>query len=308
MYGRSMEWLNYHHLRYFWAVAREGGVTRAAERLHISQPTVSAQIRELEQALGERLFARSGRTLALTDVGRTVFRYADEIFGLGRELLDTVKGRPTGRPARLSVGIANVVPKLIAYRLIEPALRLPEPVLLECVEDRPDRLLAELAVHALDVVLSDAPVGPLVNVRAYSHLLGECTVTVFGTAALAAAHTRRFPQSLDGAPFLLPTQNSALRRALDQWFEEQGIRPRVVGEFEDSALLKVFGQAGRGLFAAPTAILAEVRRQYGVRRVGEVAAVRERFYAISVERRLKHPAVLAISEAARQRLFAAEAG
>jgi LysR family transcriptional activator of nhaA len=300
-----MEWLNYHHLRYFWAVAREGSVTRAAEKLHISQPTVSAQIRELEEALGERLFLRTGRTLALTDVGRTVFRYADEIFGLGRELLDTVKGRPTGRPARLSVGIANVVPKLVAYRLIEPALQLPEPVLIECVEDRPDRLLAELAVHTLDVVLNDAPVGPLVNVRAYSHLLGDCSVTVFGVPALAR-HARRFPASLDGAPFLLPTQNTALRRGLDQWFDEQRIRPQVVGEFEDSALLKVFGQAGRGLFTAPTAIADEVRRQYGVRRIGEIEPVRERFYAISVERRLKHPAVVAISEAARQGLFAGD--
>jgi len=300
-----MEWLNYHHLRYFWAVAREGSVTRAAEKLHISQPTVSAQIRELEEALGERLFLRTGRTLALTDVGRTVFRYADEIFGLGRELLDTVKGRPTGRPARLSVGIANVVPKLVAYRLIEPALQLPEPVLMECVEDRPDRLLAELAVHTLDVVLNDAPVGPLVNVRAYSHLLGDCSVTVFGVPALAR-HARRFPASLDGAPFLLPTQNTALRRGLDQWFDEQRIRPQVVGEFEDSALLKVFGQAGRGLFTAPTAIADEVRRQYGVRRIGEIEPVRERFYAISVERRLKHPAVVAISEAARQGLFAGD--
>jgi LysR family transcriptional activator of nhaA len=303
----AMEWLNYHHLRYFWAVAREGSVTRAAEKLNISQPTVSAQIRELEQALGERLFVRSGRSLTLSDMGRTVYRYADEIFGLGRELLDTVKGRPTGRPVRLSVGIVNVVPKLIAYRLIEPALRLPEPVLVECVEDRADRLLAELAVHALDVVLSDAPVGPLVNVRAYSHLLGECSVSVFGTSALARAHARRFPQSLNGAPFLLPTQNTALRRALDQWFEEQQVRPHVIGEFEDSALLKVFGQAGRGLFPAPSAIAAEVRRQYGVRRVGEIPDVRERFYAISVERRLKHPAVVAISEAARSTLFAEDA-
>lgn len=298
-----MEWLNYHHLRYFWAVAREGSVTRAAVKLHISQPTVSAQIRELEEALGERLFTRTGRTLALTDVGRTVFRYADEIFGLGRELLDTVKGRPTGRPARLSVGIANVVPKLVAYRLIEPALHMPERVLLECVEDRPDRLLAELAVHTLDVVLNDSPVGPLVNIRAYSHLLGDCSVTVFGTPALAR-HAKGFPRSLDGAPFLLPTQNTALRRALDQWFDEQRIRPHVVGEFEDSALLKVFGQAGRGLFTAPTAIAEEVRRQYGVRSLGTIEPVRERFYAISVERRLKHPAVVAISEAARQSLFA----
>jgi LysR family transcriptional regulator, transcriptional activator of nhaA len=300
----AMEWLNYHHLRYFWAVAREGGVTRASQTLNISQPTVSAQIRELEEALGEKLFARQGRSLVLTDMGRVVFRYADEIFGLGRELLDTVKGRPTGRPARLSVGIANVVPKLIAYRLLEPALRLPEPVLVECVEDKPERLLAELAVHALDLVISDAPLGPGVNVRAFNHLLGDCPTAVFGTAALAAAHRRGFPRSLDGAPFLLPTLGTSLRRALDQWFEAERLRPRVVGEFEDSALAKVFGQAGRGLFVAPLAIEGEVRRQYGVRRIGTLEAVKERFYAISVERRLKHPAVIAISEAAREKLFA----
>ena len=297
-----MEWLNYHHLRYFWAVAREGSVTRASEKLHISQPTVSAQIRELEEALGEKLFARAGRSLALTEVGRVVFRYADEIFGLGRELLDTVKGRPTGRPARLTVGLANVVPKLIAYRLLEPALRLPEPVLIECVEDRPERLLAELALHALDLVIADAPVGPGVKVRAYSHLLGETAIGVFGAPALLGGR-RAFPGCLEGAPFLLPGQATTLRRELDHWLDARKLRPRVVGEFDDTALLNVFGQAGRGLFAAPLAIEKEMRRQLGVRRLGVIPEIKERFYAISVERRLKHPAVLAISQAARETLF-----
>jgi LysR family transcriptional activator of nhaA len=297
-----MEWLNYHHLRYFWAVAREGSVTRASEKLHISQPTVSAQIRELEEALGEKLFARAGRSLALTEVGRVVFRYADEIFGLGRELLDTVKGRPTGRPARLTVGLANVVPKLIAYRLLEPALRLPEPVLIECVEDRTERLLAELALHALDLVIADAPVGPGVNVRAYSHLLGETAIGVFGTPALTGGR-KPFPRCLDGAAFLLPGPSTTLRRELDHWLDARKLRPRVVGEFDDTALLNVFGQAGRGLFAAPLAIEKEMRRQLGVRRLGVIPEIKERFYAISVERRLKHPAVLAISQAARETLF-----
>jgi LysR family transcriptional activator of nhaA len=299
-----MEWLNYHHLRYFWAAAKEGGVTRASERLHISQPTVSAQVRALEEALGEKLFARKGRSLELTEVGRIVYRYADEIFDLGSELLDTVKGRPTGRPAQLTVGIADVVPKLIAYRLIEPALNLPEPVTITCLEDEPERLLAELGVHALDLVLSDAPVPPSLSVRAYSHLLGECGVTIFGAEKLAAAHRRDFPRSLHGAPFLLPTEGATLRRSLEDWFEEQGIRPRIVGEFADSALLNVFGEAGRGLFASASAIESEVRRRYGVKRVGQVESIRERFYAISVERKLKHPAVVAISEAARTKLFA----
>ena len=299
-----MEWLNYHHLRYFWAATKEGGVTRASERLHISQPTVSAQVRALEEALGEKLFAKKGRGLELTEVGRIVYRYADEIFELGSELLDTVKGRPTGRPVQLTVGIADVVPKLIAYRLIEPALNLPEPVTITCLEDEPQRLVAELSVHALDLVLSDAPVPPSLSVRAYSHLLGECGVTIFGEEKLAAAHRRNFPRSLHGAPFLLPTEGATLRRSLEDWFEEQGIRPRIVGEFADSALLNVFGEAGRGLFASASAIESEVRRRYGVKRVGQVESIRERFYAISVERKLKHPAVVAISEAARTKLFA----
>jgi LysR family transcriptional activator of nhaA len=297
-----MEALNYHHLRYFWAAAREGGVTRASRKLHVSQPAVSAQIRELERAIGEKLFSRTGRALALTEAGRVVYRYADEIFGLGNELIETLKGRPTGRPVRLVVGITNVIPKLVAYRVLEPAFRLGG-VHVECLEDRPDRLLAELATHRLDLVLADAPAGPSVRVRAYNHLLGECGVSVFGATALAKAHRRGFPRSLDGAPFLLPTTDSTLRRSLDQWFEQAGVRPVVVGQFEDSALLKELGQAGLGLFAVPSAIDDEVRGHYGVQLVGR-AGVRERFYAITVERRLKHPAVVAISEAARRELFA----
>jgi LysR family transcriptional activator of nhaA len=298
-----MEWLNYHHLLYFWMVAKTGGVSAAAAELSLAQPTVSGQIRLLEHTLGERLFDRVGRRMELTEVGREVFRFADEIFSLGRELLGAVKGRPTGRPVRLSVGVADAVPKLIAYRLLEPALRLPEKVWILCREDRSDRLLAELALHSLDLVLSDAPVGPGMSIRAFSHLLGECGVTVFGAAALAAKYRRGFPHSLDGAPLLLPTENSALRRSLDQWFDSVQIRPRVVSEFEDSALLKVFGQAGIGLFLAPSAIDVEVQKQYGVKVVGRIEAVKERFYAISVEKRLKNPAVVAISAAAREKLF-----
>jgi LysR family transcriptional activator of nhaA len=298
-----MEWLNYHHLLYFWMVAKTGSVSAAAAELSLAQPTVSGQIRLLEHTLGERLFDRVGRRMELTEVGREVFRYADEIFSLGRELLGAVKGRPTGRPVRLSVGVADAVPKLIAYRLLEPALRLPEKVWILCREDRSDRLLAELALHSLDLVLSDAPVSPGMSIRAFSHLLGECGVTVFGAAALAAKYRRGFPHSLGGAPLLLPTENSALRRSLDQWFDSVQIRPRVVSEFEDSALLKVFGQAGIGLFLAPSAIDVEVQKQYGVKVVGRIEAVKERFYAISVEKRLKNPAVVAISAAAREKLF-----
>lgn len=302
-----MEWLNYHHLLYFWVVAREGSVTRASEQLYLSQPTISAQIRALERALGEKLFTKSGRRLILTEIGRLVFRYAEEIFTLGRELTDTLKGRASnraqGRPVQFLVGIADVVPKLIAYRVLEPALRLAEPVHIVCTEDKPDRLLAELAVHELDLVLTDAPIGPGIKIKAYNHFLGECGVTIFAPAKTSASYKRKFPHSLDNAPFLLPTDNTSSRRLLEHWFETQGIRPNVVGEFEDSALLKVFGQTGMGLFAAPSAIEEEIKAQYGVHPVGRIDAVRERFYAISVERKLKHPAVVAISEAARQELF-----
>lgn len=298
-----MAWLNYHHLRYFWTVARLGSIARATEELHLTQPAISAQLRTLERALGERLFARSGRNLVLTDVGRLVYRYADEIFTLGRELQQTLAGHPGGQLVRFTVGVADAMPKLLAYKLLEPALNGRSPTRLILREDTPERLLADLAVHVVDLVLSDAPVAPTVKVRAFSHLLGECGVTVFGTPRLAAAHRRRFPGSLDGAPFLLPTENTVLRRSLDQWFEAEDIRPKVVAEIEDSAVLKVFGQNGAGLMVAPSVVDAEVRRQYGVRVVGRIDAIRERFYAISVERRITHPAVLEITRAARRDLF-----
>ena len=298
-----MEHLNHHHLRVFWTAAREGGVTRASEKLNVSQPTVTSQIRALERALGQKLFARSGRRLVLTDAGRSAYKYADEIVDLGRELMDRMRGGGQARDVRLTVGIADVVPKLIAYRILEPALRIPELIRVEGIEDTPERLLAELAIFGLDVVLADAPVGPAVRVRAHNHLLGECTVSVFGKERLARLYGRNFPRSLDGAPFLLPRQDSALRLALDDWFEREGIRPRIVGEFDDSALLKALGQAGVGLFPAPSSIAGEVRRQYGVRLLGTIASVRQRFYAITVDRRLKHPAVIAICDAARRDLF-----
>jgi LysR family transcriptional activator of nhaA len=298
-----MEWLNYHHLLYFWTVARAGSISRACEELHLAQPTISGQLRTLEGQLGEKLFVKSGRGLALTDVGRVVYQYADEIFSLGRELTDVLKGRPRGRPARLRVGVSDAVPKLIAYRMIAPALRLDEPVRLTCDEGTPDRLIAALSAHDLDVVLSDAPLTATIRVKAYNHLLGSCSVAVFGAPALASRYRRRFPASLDGAPFLLPTETSTLRRSVDQWFDAEGVRPALVGEFGDSALLKTFGTAGEGLFLAPSAIAGEVEAYYRVKLVGRIDSIVERFYAISVERRLKHPAVVAISESARATLF-----
>jgi LysR family transcriptional regulator, transcriptional activator of nhaA len=298
-----MEWLNYHHLLYFWTVARAGSVARACEQLRLAQPTISGQIRALEQSLGEKLFTRSGRGLALTEVGQVAYRYADEIFALGRELTGVLKGRPRGLPVRLQVGLSDSVPKLIAYRILEPALRLAEPVQIVCHEDRPDRLAALLASYRLDLMLADAPLSSAVRVRAFNHLLGSCGVTLFAVRALAARYRRGFPGSLDGAPFLLPVETSLLRRSLEQWFEASGVRPQVVGEFQDSALLNTFGQAGVGVFAAPSAIEREMRQRYGVAVVGRTDAITERFYAISVQRKLKHPAVLAICESARAKLF-----
>jgi LysR family transcriptional activator of nhaA len=297
--GGTMEWLNYHHLLYFWLVAREGGVARAAAKLRLAHPTVSGQIHALEDVLGEKLFEREGRRLVLTEMGRVVYGYADEIFALGRELLDTVKGRPTGRPLRLVVGIAEVVPKLVAKRLLDPARALPEAVHMICREDKAERLVAELAAGSLDVVLADAPLPSGGRLRAFNHFLGESEVTLFATAPLAARYRRGFPASLDGAPILLPGEGTALRRSLDAWLDARRLRPKVEAEFDDPALLKAFGQDGVGIFPASAAIEAEVRRQYEVEVVGRLPEVKETFYAISAERRLKHPAVVAISSAAR---------
>jgi LysR family transcriptional activator of nhaA len=300
-----MQSLNYHHLLYFWTVVREGRISRAADKLRVSQPTISAQLRLLEDALGERLFQRQGRTLVLTDVGRLVDRYASEIFTAGSELLETLKGRPSGRAPRLAVGVANAVPKLIVYRLLSPALNGAEPVQISCHEDDPEQLLTRLATHSLDVVISDTPAAPHVRVKVFNHLLGESGTSFFAPRALASRLKRRFPASLTGARMLLPTTDTSLRRGLEQWFETEGLRPLVVGEFEDPALLTTFGERVRVVFPAPTAIEAEILRSHRVVVVGRTSAVRERYYAISVERRLKHAAVAAITSAARTEVFAA---
>ena len=298
-----MEWLNYHHLLYFWTVVRSGSISKASEELRLAQPTISGQIHALEDSLGEKLFRRAGRRLELTDFGRVVFRYADEIFHLGKELTDTVRGRPTGKPLRFAVGITDVVPKLIAHQLLLPALRLEARIRLLCVEGPPDRLLAALAIHELDLVIADAPIPSGLNIRGYNHLLGESSVTVFASPRLAARFTRKFPSSLDGAPLLLPREGAEMRRGLDSWFNQKKLVPQIIGEFEDSALLKVFGQTGLGLFCAPTVLERQVQKQYSVKIVGRIPEVRERFYAISAERRLAHPAVVVIAETARRQLF-----
>jgi LysR family transcriptional activator of nhaA len=297
------DWLNYHHLHYFWLVAKEGGITPAAELLHLSQPTLSTQIKKLEKSLRLKLFERKGRALVLTESGQMVFRYADEIFNLGNELADSLRGRPAQDTLTLLVGVPDVLPKLMTYQLLRPALQLQERVKLVCHEGKLKDLLSDLALHRLDIVLANSPLTPEVSVRAFNHLLGECDVTVLGTAPLAKKYKPGFPGSLEGAPMLLPTQNTTLRRGLEQWFGEQEIRCDTVHEFEDSAVLKVFGQAGEGLIVVPTVVADEVARQYSLKPVGRIPEITERFYAISVERRLKHPAVVAISESAKKDLF-----
>lgn len=298
-----MEWVNYHHMLYFWLVAREGSLARASAELRLAQSTVSKQIHQFEDVLGQKLFAKNGRSLVLTESGRVVFRYADEIFGLGREMLDTLRDRPVGKPLRITIGIAHVVPKLVAERVIAPVLGLAEPVSLVCREDAADRLLAELALHELDVILTDAPANPNVKVRAFSHLLGESDVGFFGHPSLASRYRNGFPASLDGAPVLLPTEESMLRRTLDQWFDANDIRPHVIGEFQDSALLKVFGSRGVGVFPASMAVARDVQDQYRVELVGRAVNVRERLYAVTLDRRIKHPGVVLICQAARSAMF-----
>jgi LysR family transcriptional activator of nhaA len=302
MYNLTMVWLNYHHLLYFWTAAKEGSIAAACKRLHLTQPTISAQIRTLERSFGRKLFDKAGRGLVLSEAGRMVFRYADEIFALGEELSDALAGSPFTGARRLVVGISDVLPKLIVYHLLAPAVNLPEPVRLICLEDSPSQLLARLSLGDLDVVLSDAPTDPHIKVRAFNHLLGECGMSVFASRALASKYRPRFPQSLTGAPMLLPTRDSILRRSLDRWFEVCGIRPVVMAEMQDGALINAFGQSGLGLFVAPTVIEADIQRQYEVARIGRIDHVREQYYAISVERKVRHPAVVAIT-AASHRMF-----
>jgi len=304
MYDGRVNWLNYHHLLYFWTVAREGSIARACSQLYLTQPTISGQLHALEKAVGHKLFERTGRNLVLSEMGRVVYRYAEEIFSLGRELQDTLNGRPPGRPLHLLVGVAETMPEQIAYRLIEPALHLAEPVQVFCEKGKPEQLLAQLALHRLDVVLADAPVGPFVKIQAFNHLLGECGVSFVGAAKLVRGRRRGFPLSLDGAPFLMPAEHTVLRKSLEQWLETENIRPLVRGVFTDPALLKVFGENGTGIFAVRTAVERETIRKYNVRLLGRITTIRERFYAISLERKLKHPAVVAITVAARGKLFA----
>ena len=299
-----MEWLNYHHLLYFWMVAKHGSITRASGELRLAHPTISGQIHRLEQVLGTKLFARSGRNLVLTESGRLAFRYADEIFALGQEFQDTLKGRSTGKPLRLVVGVSDVIAKSMVHRILEPALQLRDKVRIICREARSaDSFMGELAVHAVDVVLADAPAGPGTPVRTFSHPLGECGSSFFAAPKLARTCRKGFPGSLEGVPLLLPNSDSTFRRALDEWFQSKDVRPEIVAELDDLALAFVLGETGLGVLAAPDVIEKELRQRYGLQLVGRAKDIRQRFFAISVERKIKHPGVAAICEAARTRIF-----
>jgi LysR family transcriptional activator of nhaA len=299
-----MDWLNYHHLFYFWTVARAGSIARASEELRLAQPTISNQLKTLESSLGVKLLERQGRRLVLTDVGRTVLRYADDIFRTGRELQRAVKGLPTGQRLRLVAGIVDVIPKRMASLLLQPAVDAYPDLLLVCREGPLAELLAQLAVHELDVVLADVPASEQVKVKAFNHRLGDCGTSFFAAPRLGALR-KGFPRSLAGAPTLLPAEGTALRRSLDAWFASTGIQPTVTGEFDDSALMKDFGSRGLGVFPAPTVLEDVIRAQYEVSVIGRIDEAREAFYAITVERRLRHPGVAALAEVARDALFGA---
>lgn len=291
-----MEWLNYHHLLYFWTVAREGSIARASETLRLAPPTISAQLKTLEESLGEKLFIRKGRGLALTDAGRMVLDYADEIFSLGREMMNVVRQQPGERAHRLHVGVVDSVPKLLAREILKPVLRMRPPTHLVVREGKLQSLVGELALHHLDMVLSDHPFSEPSPIKIFHHRLGECGVTFFAAPALARKLRKNFPKSLDRAPALLHAENTAMRRSLETWFDSIGVRPRVLAEFEDSALMKVFGSDAQGFFALPSVAIDEVKRSHAVSVIGSTNDCRERFYLISAERRLKNPAIVEIRE------------
>ena len=297
-----MEFLNYHHLRYFWVVAKEGGLRKAADKLHVSQPTISAQIATLEGVLGEKLFHRGGRALALTEAGQRVFSYAEEIFSLGQELLDAAQQRPTARPLRVHIGITDSMPKLVSYEIIKPIFNLEQAIQAVCREGKADDLLAQLAAYRLDIVLADEPAPSSLAIKVFNHLLGECGVTFCAGRKVAATLRRKFPQSLNDAPVLLPASNTALRQSLERWFQAQEIRPRLVAEFDDAALMNVAAVDGLGFFAVPILVVKETVARYGFRSIGRTDECRQQFYAISAERKLTHPAVVAITSKARATL------
>ncbi|MDP3085729.1 MAG: transcriptional activator NhaR [Rubrivivax sp.] len=297
--------MNYKHLHYFMQVAKLGGVARASEQLHLSSQTISGQIQLLEEALGSALLAKSGRGLVLTEAGRLVLGYAQEIFSTGAELEAAVRGHPKrGHTLEFRIGVAEVVPKSLACRLIEPAMLLPQPVRIVCREWKLDTLLAELALHRIDLVISDAPIPPAISVRAYRHRLGASGVSFFAAPAVFERCTGAFPGCLDGAPMLMPGEDSVLGQRLRTWFQANALEPRIVGEFDDSALAKAFGRRGAGIFVGPSVLAREIESQFNVKTLGLAFDLVEEFFAISVQRRVTHPCIVAITQAARNELFA----
>lgn len=294
-----MEYLNYHHLRYFWVVAREGSLRKAAEKLHISQPTMSAQIAALEEALGERLFRRGARGLSLTETGQQAYSYAEEIFTLGQELVHCVKQRPSRRPLRVHIGIADSLPKLVSHSFAKPIFNIGQPVQAVFLEGKTSDLLAQLAVYRLDIVLANEPAPGSLHTKVFNHLLGECGIMFCAEPRLAATLGEPFPQSLDQAPVLLPSAGTALRRSLEKWFQSQQIHPRLVAEYDDAALMKVAAADGLGFFALPKFAGQEAVSRYGFTIIGQTNECQEQFYAITAERRLTHPAVVAMTANAR---------
>lgn len=299
-----MEWLNYHHLRYFWTVARKGGVRKAAEALHVSQPSISAQLRLLEESLGQKLFRRSGRNLVLTETGQLVLNYADEIFSTGRELLNAVKQRPGKHAVRLNIGLTDSFPKLIAFQILQAAFRFETSFHVVCREGEIGPLVNQLQAHRLDIVLADEPASSALKAKTFNHRLGRSGITFCAVPAMAAKMRRKFPQSLDGAPALLPTENMGMRAALETWFDSKGVRPRLVAEFEDSALMEVCSAGGRGFTAVHTVVNRTALKHYGLRVIANVEECGNDFYAITAERRVKHPAAVAITEHAYSSVFA----
>ncbi len=297
-----MRHLNYSHLLYFWTVAREGSIAKASETLHITPQTISGQLKLLEDAVGDALFRRVGRGLALTETGQVVNLYADEIFSLGAELTQRVQNKLTGLPAELNVGLVESIPKLIAFQTLAPVLELDEKIRIVCTEGDLEKLLGDLAVHRLDLVISDRQIPAGLNVKAYNHKLGSSHISFYAQKKIAAKYARNFPKSLHRAPMLLPSKNNEMRRALEVWFEEHEIVPDIIAECSDSALLKAFGESGVGIFPAPSAISDQIQQMYHSKNIGAVESVTESFFAISPERKLKHPGVLKITEEARERL------
>ena len=297
------ESFNYKHLRYFWSVAHEGSIAKASEKLHITPQTISGQLSLLEEKIGNPLFQKEGRGLRLTDTGRLVLRYADEIFELGNELNDVLRGVPTVGPAEFIVSASSGLPKTIVHKIIEPALHLDQEVSITCLQGPVDTILADLAVHKVDLVLSDTPVTGAFSVKAYNHLLGESGITFFASPMIAKRYKKNFPWSLNNAPLLVPTKQNEIRKEIDYWLNEQNIHPVIVGQFDDSALLKSFGQSGLGIFFMSSAIEDEICETFNVRSIGSLHHIQQKYYAISAERRVRHPAVAAICHTARASLF-----